>query len=537
MILFLLITEFAVGQKPSKSDGAIIVNKEWYVAGDTVWFKVFLPLTFDYQNSILKASLYDHQQDLIVQDFHLKVTNGGQSQGFFTIPHTTKTASNLILIQVYHEESHNEHTLIKHQILIFNDQMDLANIDDILVTETLSNWPNDLVANIRTPQKFYNRRQQIVLEIETKDMNGNPISADLSLSVAQVQNGVINQQVAKVYDIEDNSDSDSIVVEDNIIVTGIITDLDTQQPIDRSFFSAFLEQEGTAFSLNTDRNGKFTVELAPEEGSYNVQFFDPFSRNILVDVDAPQVPDINPKQLKTIIDPGELHEALQRSSQRKKWDYLFDSFQEPPAADTVVDWNHKPDYSIRTSDYEPFSSFQEAMQTLITPLKLRKSENGLVAKMVNPLNKPFFPESPVFIMDRKITPFEKVIEYNMKNVIKFDFFNTPETLEGFEQMGANGVVIIHTWLPEPYDQTITVNVHGVQRDVSYPVEVDADKGQRTPMLDPAVYWNPLIHTGENGQTSVSFHHHDGIGQFKLTLFGRGINGGWCQSSLTYEVQP
>ena len=57
ILLFLLITELAFGQQPSKSDCAIIVNKEWYVAGDTVWFKVFLPLTFDYQNSILKAIL------------------------------------------------------------------------------------------------------------------------------------------------------------------------------------------------------------------------------------------------------------------------------------------------------------------------------------------------------------------------------------------------------------------------------------------------------------------------------------------------
>jgi hypothetical protein len=130
-----------------------------------------------------------------------------------------------------------------------------------------------------------------------------------------------------------------------------------------------------------------------------------------------------------------------------------------------------------------------------------------------------------------------VIDYNMKNVIKIDFFNTPETLKVFEQMGANGVVIIHTLLPEPYDQAITVNVHGVQPDLSYPVEVDPGRGQRTPMLDPAVYWNPLIHTDENGVTSVSFYHHDGIGHYQLTLFGRGTNGAWCQSLLTYEVKP
>jgi len=177
------------------------------------------------------------------------------------------------------------------------------------------------------------------------------------------------------------------------------------------------------------------------------------------------------------------------------------------------------------------------MLTLITPLRIRKSGNGLTPKMVNPLNKPFSPGFPVFLVDRKITDFQKVVSINMKNVQKIEFYNTLETLQRFGEMGKNGVVIIHTWLPEPFDMSKTAIVHGIQTARNYPVKVNPNKDKRTPMLDPVIYWNPSIRTDENGEISMSFYHNDGIGQFEVILFGRSKKGDWCQDSVIYEVKP
>ena len=157
--------------------------------------------------------------------------------------------------------------------------------------------------------------------------------------------------------------------------------------------------------------------------------------------------------------------------------------------------------------------------------------------MVDPVNKPFFPATPVFLLDKKIASFEQVLGYNMTNIRQIDFFNTRETLELFGQLGANGVVIIHTKLPEPYNQSITFTVPGLQPEVRYPVEVNPNRDPRTPALGPSVYWNPSIQTDENGKTTISFYHHDEVGQFQVNLFGRGSNGKWYQNSTLYEVKP
>ena len=309
IILWLILTGVNTSQAMIAEECAIVVNKQWYVAGDTVWFELFLPLMYKYDNSILKASLYDQRQNNVEQEFHLKINEKGLSAGYFALPHNVQTGTQLIIISVFAERSADAIDLIRHPILVFNDQMDLAETASISILKTNSKDVEKVEPVIDAGQGSYRRRQQITMDIITRDLNGRPITADLALSVVKIQPGVASQNLATVY-FQEEGHKDSILVENRIMLLGAITNSDSGQPIDRSFFSLLFERTGQILSSSTDREGVFIIAHTPEYGDYQAQIFDPFSRNIVVDLKRPYLPDFPSSPLETLINP----EALKKNA-------------------------------------------------------------------------------------------------------------------------------------------------------------------------------------------------------------------------------
>ena len=100
--------------------------------------------------------------------------------------------------------------------------------------------------------------------------------------------------------------------------------------------------------------------------------------------------DNPPAERSEVIESADLMIYLKRNAIRKKMNYIFRGRPLQTTKDSIIVWQFPPDFSVETKNYEPFKNLKEFMETVITPLKIMRQKNELVAKMVNPQSKPYY---------------------------------------------------------------------------------------------------------------------------------------------------
>ncbi|MGD9329405.1 MAG: hypothetical protein PVH48_10595 [Cyclobacteriaceae bacterium] len=511
------------------SNSAVHFNKPYYFNGDTAWFKVWVPEEFIEERAIAQASLQELNGGISISNFSLPVNSKGSGEGYIVIPNNISTGAYSFRMTLIDKNTFEILVVITHQTIIISDLSERSSIPYTLSTDRDLSTRNQIT--LSTDSKVYLPRQEVILNINIRDEQGNPLGADISVSVMEYDTSLDMHDISFSY-----SDFYSGKATNQIVINETAQDKNHDKILAQSNLLIFMNETGNVIQGTTDMKGRFIVQLEPFIGNKTIQYWDYFGRDLDMVTEDIFIEDALVSE-ETVNFNKDLLTYLERNAFRKKMNYIFDMNADHIAGEIKTGWQHKPDFSVETKNYEPFKDLKEFMETVITPLKIMRKKDGLEAKMVNPQSKPYFSKEPVFIIDQVICGFNEVLELEMQHIKSIDFYNRPESLRNFGIMGENGIVVIHTSNFHSYiDEKEIRVIYGLLPPVRYPKFVHLDYDKEQPLLGSSIYWNPSLKTDENGTLRLSFNHNDEPGIYKIKVLCKLRNGELVSAEKTYRVK-
>jgi len=528
LFLVYLITIYFQCYGHKSPNCAIQFNKSFYCNGDTAWFKVWVPENLIAEKAIAKVRIKEIGEENILDEFHLLVDSSGGSDGYILIPNTTPSGSYTFAVVLYDKDTYELLLRLYHLIVIINDST-----DEIPVLYSINGIWNDLRENnviaIETKSVEYHPREEIQLNIQIKDGLGASIASYLSISVVESENFL------NIPDMSFSHTEASGKGNNHILITENAWDNALKEEIINSNLLLFVNETGNIIQGTTNEYGQFNVQMEAFTGMQTIQCWDYFGRDMQLSSMDFFMPDVYEKG-NSICRSNELKDYLERNVLRKKINYIFHVPGHTSVEDDKQDWQIEPDFVVESSNYEPFKDLKEFMETVITPLKILKNKDGLIAKMVNPQSKPYFAKEPIFIIDHVLSSFKEVLDLDMYNIRSIEFYNRTETLKRFGLLGENGIVAFNTnkFQINRYEKKLKV-VNGLQGPVMYPKSIHINVNKRQPLLGTCIYWNPDLKVDAFGFLRISFFHNDEPGIYKIRILGKLENGEFIVGESSYRV--
>lgn len=512
----ILSSEQANGQ----SKTIVHFDKGFYVSGETVWFKVYLPNQLAGQEFSVKNQIFNPKGNPIFQSF-LSVKKTADCTGYFSIPFDFESGIYRFQFSAI-DESANFIELALIEIPIYNDLKQLP--ADLKLIEETAKVDNNLIENIEIRiEKTSHQNTATVLSILSVDKNNKPVKITASASISDCElTGIENLKTDNVF--IGNSISQTAKFQSGIYKSGTV--FNAAGNLLESPLLAAVDCESEHFYFTkSDQQGKFSLRLPEFVGSKKVQLAGQNGQQISVKWDEPQLPPLErPLQFsKKIID------YLEASRQRKKIYQMFSAvetdlvFEKTAAAKPA--WTSNRTFKIQ--DFEQFPDLAIFCREVIWQLKFSEKHGKYTASLHNLAKKEQFESPPLFLLDGKATfDADFIARLDPASLASIDLLMEPSLLRShFPALGGGGVVVISSLKNEQNlpaaEQRNVEQMAGLQPTARFPAA--APDGSK-PNLRPVAFWSGEVSIGDDGRGEIRYFPTDDLSDFCLKIFGRAADG-------------
>ena len=266
--------------------------------------------------------------------------------------------------------------------------------------------------------------------------------------------------------------------------------------------------------------------------SYRVEIINPFSEKFSVT----SMPLFTlPGEMRTHLTEHNVSVQVQNafSGDRLKQQYL-------PVIDTAAFYG-PPDNSYMLDDYVRFSTMEEVLKEYVIEVLVRRQKENFRLIMSGGLENKVFLDDPVTLFNG-VPVFEtnKIMQYDPLKVQKIDvvkrrYFYGPSLM--------NGIVNFTTYQPDPAMlsglNAVVFDYEGIQfaREFYSPVyETREQIASRLPDFRNVLYWSPKVKTMATGNAEINFYTSDLKGKYMVVLEGLSINGKPGANFSTFDVK-
>ncbi|MEM9918700.1 MAG: hypothetical protein AAF990_11415 [Bacteroidota bacterium] len=519
-------------------------DKPFYASGEVIWYKLYLPRAMQNKEVALQISLSNGQQ----QRYHyLQNKSSDQVSGYIKIPYDWSTGYYFFSVVASQTTDNRQVQLLQVPLSIYSDlseetksetQTTDQSQDQLLSPTQPSAVPSQV--EITLEKETFKIEETVVANIGIKDAKGQPLIADLSISVRDIelipndekigQNLFLGEQIPKTT-IEQ--------LHPDLRLYGQVTD-EEYKGMSVPIFCAYLPAVDSFLYCKTGEDGSFAMDLPAFEGAQNLQFL-----------------NYEPKPIKVKLQKMASGEAAQPSvtpsiarylSESRKRKNIYQSFlaQEVPITANPAPIQRsqiQPHQSLRISDYDPFPDLPTFFKEIYTPLKIRQQKDGQYnARMFGPEEyiRRFLPGSPLYIIDGQLTRNTKFFtDLRIDKVEKIDLHCfLVDIKKGYGPVGFSGVVNVTTnnkrlTVPEA-DLEDVFEIEGLLPAVAFPV-APSDASSTCPDFRPQLYWEPSLSTDANGRAEIRFRQSDDVSTFVIEVVGRTADGQMVRGEQRYEV--
>lgn len=540
-ILLVLILPFRINAANSQNDNCIIhLNKSFYVSGEIIWYKIYLPEIFRQQDVSFEIK-FVNQQGLLVNDICLKNEGKTYLHGHYKLPFTISSGQYHLLLFGTEKETKKLVKLTNVSIPIYND-LEETPINEIIETTeatTKKQAPNlsELQVVLTYSDKVH-KREKMAGQISVKDASGNPIKATISISIKDVlltgTSDLPNLIVAPITAIPPTD------LKKKLAIKGFLN-TSTGATVKSNLLGYYSSKEQLLKYNRTDNQGYFLIEFEEFYGRKPIQFIDYESMDRqIVFQEQFEVGKITPLPYnKTIAN------YLQLSQLRKKAYQYYDtqecSVEQPIENFTPKEWTDYRRIAIQTynafKDLPTFcTEVQSALNFQFTKEEIYKAD--FQVKRYGDYERN--PHPPLFIIDGKLTRNADFVAHIALPKIKYlDVFSDLKKLrKQFGPIGQYGTAIIQTNQGNTQLQELEENnifaIAGYQRVVNFPM-IDPDTMTAQPTLRPQIYWHPNLETDATGKAEFSFFQSDDLGTFQIEVVVQSESGEMGYGKWVYEV--
>jgi hypothetical protein len=525
----------------------IRTDRDIYISGEQIWLKVYklsgLTGCPDNLSKVVYVELLDTEFNPLNQ---IKVMVEGTSGSAFLKLSDTISSGNY-LIRAYTKwmlNSTNDRDVYKPVIIInpfkkaFNilypSQSPNSGKDNILPAESTEkassqsyiNHENQLIIKVNPLKGQYGQREKILLDINATDKSGEPVDADISVSVVRSSlvfsdgmndfpgflsdtlSGSFNRPQSRLPELEGE------------FVTGTIRYISSGDPLQNTEISlSFAGKKDRCRFSRTNYNGEFLFIVKDQYGPGEI-VIQPLSKKIkdvYVELDQPfstvfddysfQFPEIDSSRVKGInkavigTQVGSVYEQLGRKANL-------------PVATRIESFYGTPSRRLKLSDFIELTDVREVVKELLPEVAVYRKNKDVGLKVIS--NNPYeiFDNQALVLVDG-------VPVYDVEALLKvpsreFEYIDIIDAKYYYKDFIFEGVVNFVTIkgddnVIEPGNSVFRQMFDGVQGKFGFYMpdySSDSLKASTIPDFRNTLFWNPDVRTGKEGKAQVQFYTSD-----------------------------
>ena len=543
-----------------KDKVVVHLDKSFYVTGEIIWYKMYLPAIFKGKKFSIKTTIV-HKGNLI--DYYFLKTEGkSYVDGYYKIPFATTTGNYQFIFTGIDQANNENIKFTEVQIPIYNDLEEIKPADLPKLVEQNNNaialpFADNLQVVVNLNKATFGNREKVSASITVKDKAGRPVKANVSVAVrdwALTGTEVLNRS--------------SIILSKgefpaSTIIGGRVIYLSDLRLLNTMFTKGVLtDAKGNLVSANVlgvydNDNKKFNYTKADKTGNIFLEQKDFYaSKQIqfvgydkeIADIKVKLQHDLQADPSQEVIYTKGILDYMNWSRQRKKIFQMFTAFESN--LETKIPKSEKmeeiPGLEFKIKDFKRFNNLAVFFKEILAPLKFKQLKDGTyTAKMYNPKSKSFkleYDGSPLFVIDGKMTKDANFVAHlDIDKIETVRLISNPKVLrEQFNILGADGVTFIKTSyenLEMPgKDAEDIFSVNGILPPAEFPVfNQKTVANNRQPFFRPQLYWNPNLLTNENGLAQFDFLQSDAIGTFLIEVVVQTDDGTLGTAQKKYQV--
>ncbi|MCH6198586.1 TonB-dependent receptor [Aquiflexum sp. LQ15W] len=519
------------------------LDRPFYYKGDQLFFKAYL----NYNNQSLKkelskvlyVELISENRDLLIQK-KFKIENG-QAVGDMFLPDTLNLKKYYLRSYTTWNRNYGPDTYFVKAVPV------LSPYDRITESESVEESTSQITA-VFTPNKpEYSKREKVSLDIRLQDQKGNPVSANLSVSVTDnhfvtpislnptILNGLVIKEVPKHI----TTDKFTYPIEKDMRISGqFFNEKGKPEAIP---FTAYFNNFSATLELESDIEGKFNLEemdfygpldftfmaLDKKGNSYGkFQIISPLKPPFFVpeSVKMPKFASTNEAIFSRVEEKTvELQQVIVNEEVTiDKTRAIYGKADHVVQGDLLMRGGNSTDLLLSLKPYIPGMAVNSFGQ-----VTLRGGATSLTLSL-----------EPMVMVDGAILPgnsaASNINSINPNDVERIEVVTRMASIMG--DMGRNGVIAIYLkkgGQPSSILNTASANMNTIVVDgFSVPNNFfqlsHENEGESLPLgydERATLYWNPYqITDGENGKLQIEFFMNDNPSSKSMVIEGLTIDG-------------
>lgn len=530
----------------AQAECLIHLNQSFYVSGEVIWYKLYLPKDFPEGQKVITVSLYDQSNKLMDQSY-LQKKQEQEVHGYYKIPYDSPSNLYQLVFTATEEESNRPIPLAHITIPIYNDFDELNITSSPLPTPispaNVANKLDDLQVTINLDSDQYTPRADATLQVQVKDASGRPVQAQFSVSVTDQHLSQVANPLFSTLQAE-NTPLTWPALDEDISLRGTMYEPDGQSILPSGNIGAYLVNQKQFLYNKADKEGRFMLDLPAIYGNFSIHVGGFFPEDLLVSLDQTS-PFVSPSSM-TLPYPPEVIRYLEWSRKRKTiyqlYGLLENSFTASfPLTEESIEAADSP---ISLDEYNSFTDIPTLVKELLIPIRFRPQKDGTYdARIFDPTQtrRKFHTRGPLFILDGKLTRDANYIAgLDINKIERFDLYYVFEKgLRLFGPMARSGIVMIKSRnrdVDVPLaDQENYFEIYGFQAEVDYPIQIEESENSEV-LLRPALYWAPHMATNAQGEASISIPLGDDHTRFRIEVVTQGQDGQRGFGVNSFEVK-
>ena len=538
-------------------------DRDLYVVGEQLWIKVYkLDALGNKPDNFSKVVYIEllNQTGYPVNQIKLHVPDKSGSVGL-TLSDTLSSGNYLLRAYTSWMKNYPAGDFSFRTISLINPFRDMENIgvrSPITVSEGRDTFhrvqtDKDLFLELNFDSSTYGTRERSKANIKATDSSGNPVKADLSVSISksclyndhrtniqdlvhspgQEEPGFPAQYVPELEGVPElgfmpelegvvlggtmlNSLSDEPIVNEDIVLSIVGKTARCQ---------VYRTRDKGEFYFNLDDLGVQEIVIQPADSSVSDYYVE-------LEPDFHNGYD-HPLPGSFYLDTTRL-QALNQGIINMQIQNIYKPYRQSNAAGTPdvseIDFYGEPEYRIQISDYILLKNTREVIKEIVPKVSVRVKD-GLSSLWVdNGNNDPNFENKPLVLVDG--VPFDdvdQILNISINEMERIEVINLRFFLDGHMFEG-----IIHFVTDEgrmaglEFDRSIFRQAYAAFSEESCfrsPVYSN-DSLKNSPLADfrNTLYWNPDLQTLEDGSSSFEFYTSDDTGDYTVIVEGISPDG-------------
>ena len=576
----------------------VCTDRDIYIAGEMVWLKVYklnrLTSTPYDLSKVVYFELLDSSDNPVNQ---VKIlVNGTSGSAGFRLSDTLSSGNYLVRAYTKWMLNYSEDMFFYKTLTIINpfkniDQMTIpsgepgtapgfASAEGVQGANRLTNNENQIKIKVGLSKERYLTRDKVRLDISVSDMSGNPVEADMSVSV--VKPSLVKLESINLFQKSDNfsetgsqkpggrfqtkneisfkKGKDSLGRNmvtfpahtpeiEGPLLSGTIKNKITNEPMKNIDISlSFVGKTASCQFAKTNEKGEFNFVIKEQSG-LNELVIQPLSHDIsdsYIELYQSFSNTFNKNKPSVFYLDSTKAESINKAIISMQINNIYEPYRQKNQTTQINNESHDfygiPDRRIKMSDYIELKNVREIVKEIMPNIMIVKRNRRYNFKIVNSYPYPPFENQPLTLVDGvPVSDIENLLNVTSKDIEKIDIINRRYY---YADEIFDGILSFFTKKKDlsvlEFDNSVfrqAFEVSQSHRDFYSPdYSIDSLRKSHIPDFRNSLYWKPDLKSTKEGKASVEFFTSDESGVYTVVVDGISTAGKTGSYSIPIVVK-